>query len=231
MTRTAFLVTCVLLAAAPAALAAPSTYAAKLDPTNSSGVGGAITFTLDITLLTANLVATGLVDGVNILHIHGLDSAPGVPVNTIPPPTPVPPNGDTNKDGVVNTQEAKAAVGLVLLSLAPHTPGTQAEFVGVTSTGGTLAYSVTFDLAQNVFKPGFTIAGLLPLNFRVFDMHGGIVLLTSNPMDGITGRPGRYDVNLPIAAGKILATSMPEPASFAALSLGLFGLGIIRRRA
>ncbi len=218
-----------LLAAPLAAQAAPITYQAALDATNSSGVTGAITFTVDGTTLTASLVATGLADGVHFLHIHGKDFAPGVPVNTFPPPPPVPPNGDANGDGVVNTPEAKAGVGDVILSLAPHAPGTKAELTGVSSTGGTLTFSASYDLTQNIYEPGFTSADLLPLDFRVFDMHGGIVPLTARPADGITGAPGTFDVNLPIAAGKILA--VPEPAALAVLGVGLLGLAAVRRRA
>ena len=187
--------------------------------------------------MTASLAATGLADGAHFLNIHGKDFAPGVPVNTFPPlpplpplppppPPPVPPNGDANGDGVVNAAEAKTVIGGVILSLAPHAPGTKAEFIGVNSTGGTLTFNATYNLAQNIYEPGFTSADLLPLDFRVFDMHGGIVPATARPADGITGAPGTFDPDLPTAAGKILAASEPEPMP----GVGLLGLAAARPR-
>ena len=210
-------------------------YTGTLVPTNSSGVGGTITFDLENNLLTATLVATGLADGVHYLHIHGLDNAAGSPINTVPPPPPVPPNGDANADGVVDSAEAKSAIGGVILSLAPHAAGTSAETLGVNSIGGLLSFSGTYDLSTNIYEPGYTEAQLLPLDFRVFDMHGGIVPLTASPADqnipapnGSTGAPGTFDPNLPIAAAKIMA--VPEPASILLLTVSLLGVVGLRRR-
>ena len=136
---------------------------------------------------------------------------------------------------VVSTPEAKAAVGNVILSLAPHPLGTQGEFVGVDSGGGRLSFKQTYDLGQDVYEPGYGKADLLPLDYRVFDLHGGIVPLGTRP-DGVTGAPGTFDANLPIGAGKIIALgntpAVPEPAAWATMAAGfaVVGAGLRRRR-
>ena len=90
-------------------------------------------------------------------------------------------------------------------------------------------------MSTNIYEPGYTEAQLLPLDFRVFDMHGGIVPLTASPADqnilppnGSTGTPGTFDPNLPIAAAKIMA--VPEPASILLLTVSPLGVIGLRRR-
>ena len=206
-----------------AALAAPTLYEATLDPANGSGVTGTARFSLDGDALSFSLTANNVVAGQpHLLHVHGQDLAPGVPLDTPAPPPPVPPNGDLNNDGVVSTPEAIAQIGPVVLSLAPHAPGTKAELLGVTAATTTLIYNAVFDLSQNVTEPGFTRSDLLPLDFRVFDMHGGFAL---------TGpAAGTYDPNLPVAAGAIRLVAVPEPASMTLLLSGVAGLGLALRR-
>lgn len=226
-----------LLLAAVAALplapaSAASFFSADLGAVNSSGVTGTINFALDGDELSVNLQAQGVADGYHFLHIHGLEVG-GVPVDTTPPPPPVPPNGDTNNNGVLSTNEAKAGIGNVILSLAPHTPGTSGELVGVYSSGGTLSFSYSYDLASGILEPGYTIDDLLPLDYRVFDMHGGIVPAGATP-DGTTMAPGMFDPNLPVAAGAIAAVdaaAVPEPAAWMTMIAG-FGIvgGTMRRR-
>lgn len=217
----ALALSCFLLPAA--ASAAPVLYQAVLDPANGSGVTGTANFSLDGDILSFSLVANNVVAGQpHLLHVHGKDIAPGVPLDTPAPPPPVPPNGDADGNGVVTTPEAIAQVGPVILSLAEHAPGTKAELLGVTAATTTLLYTARFDLSQNPTEPGFTRADLLPLDFRVFDMHGGIV--PAGP------GAGTYDVNLPVAAGAITLVAVPEPASVTLMLTGVLGLGLARRR-
>lgn len=224
---------CAALLLAPAAAPAAILYRADLGQVNASGASGFIDFSLDGNLLSVDLEATGLADGPHFLHIHGLDAAPGVPINTIAPPPPLPPNGDANRNGVVSTDEAKAAIGGVILSLAPHEPGTSAELSGVASTGGALSFTATYDLSTDIYEPNYSRADLLPLDLRVFDMHGGIVPQGIVP-DGTTLAPGLFDPNLPIAAGKIalVGGAVPEPASWALMiaGFGLVGATLRQRR-
>lgn len=70
---------------------------------------------LENNILTATLVATGLADGGHYLHNHGSNNAAGISINTVLPPPPVPPNGDANNDDVIDTAEAKSAIGGVIL--------------------------------------------------------------------------------------------------------------------
>ena len=213
---------------APMQVQAATVFRADLAQVNFSGVSGFINFVLDGNMLNVDLEAAGLADGVHFLHIHGLDSASGAPIDTAAPPPPAPPNGDIDGNGVVVTGETKAAIGGVILSLAPHTPGVSGELVGVNSTGGTLSFRGSYDLTQNIYEPGYSMTDLLPLDFRVFDLHGGIVP-AGIVFNGSTTAPGSYDPNLPVAAGAIAA--VPEPATWAMMigGVGMVG-GMMRRR-
>ncbi len=245
------------VAAPLAAQAVPVRYVAPLVPANGNPVAGVVGSTLDGTVLTSRVTATGLQGPQQLPHIRSRFDAAGNPVDTGPPPPPVPPNGNVNlRDGVVNPLEAKSAIGPVILSLVLHGEGVQAELLPADSAGGTLVYLSVFDLSLASFEPipdpsdknrvdivppatdpRFTLAALLPLDFRVFDMHGGAAPVTASPTDfliprplGSTSPPGAFDLNLPAASGVIAPAAVPGPAALGVVGLGLLGLVALRAK-
>jgi hypothetical protein len=208
-TLSAFLVGFACLCAAPASKAAPMNYTAILAPENNSGVSGVASLTLNNSLLSVTIDATGLEPNqVHMQHIHMLLDSSGHPMPPLPPV-------DLDHDGFIETPEAVQFVGPPVLDLS-LTPGSKTF---PTTPSGTLNFSQTYDLSDPaVFAPGFDISNLLPLTFGTLELHG--MTLGAEGGDGgeANGTPG-YKAELPVAGGMIQA--VPEPAALTSMSLGL----------
>ncbi|MXO86450.1 PEPxxWA-CTERM sorting domain-containing protein, partial [Altererythrobacter aurantiacus] len=126
-------------------------------------------------------------------------------------------------DGFVEIGEGAVSYGAIILPLTG---------IGEVGADGILDYSQTFDLSQmGIFADGFEAADLFPLVFREIVLHGGPVPLGAGAGTGgiINGMQGSYVVGLPVAAGTISAP-VPEPATWALMLLGFFGIGGMMRR-
>lgn len=86
--RPALFASAVALAAVPQSAIAQQVYSGTFTPLNNSGVTGTATLTLssDAHTLNVEIQAMGLEAGEpHVAHIHGLDSAPGMPVDSTTP--------------------------------------------------------------------------------------------------------------------------------------------------
>lgn len=222
---------------APSARAAPIDYVFTLAPANGSGVTGSGTMTLDGTLLTMNVTATGLVAGqIHPMHIHGLLGA------AAPATQPAPPSADTNHDGFVESPEGAVFSGPPIFDLpATGTPGGYSN-----APGGTISFTQTYDLANSaLYDPmhmglnltladieGTTGGNTVPLVDRLVEIHGlANVPGSAALLNGTPAQPGTivYDPGMPVAAGMI-RTAVPEPASVLLLGGAAAAVAGLRRR-
>ncbi len=211
----------------PTSAFAVTSYSAILDPLNNSGVHGIANLTLDGSILTVNMLATGLEPNqIHVAHIHGRLDSNNMPIDSTIPTIAQ----DTDKDGFIELVEGQATYGPILLQLT-NPPGNIPDGFS-TAPYGQINYTETFDLSkQSDFGTTFTAGQLLPLDLREIVIHGltvgNIGAGTPGEINGMAG----YKGVLPISAGSIYQVSpVPEPEAYAMLLAGLGLVGFIARR-
>lgn len=224
--RPELLATALGLLALPQAALAQQVYTGTFTPLNNSGVSGNATLTLssDAHTLEVLIEASGLEAGEpHVAHIHGLESGPGMPLDSTTPTLAQ----DTDHDGYVELAEGQATYGPIILPL--------------TGFDAAMTSSVTYDHTFNLLDPsvygaGFSITDLLgpnldELQLRELVLHG----LTVPPGPG-AGTPGEvngtngYLAVLPVASAEIMRSAVPEPATWAMMLIGFGAIGFQFRR-
>ena len=207
--------------------ASAATYLVNFTTLNNSGVTG--TATLDFNKATDQLQVafnvSGLEPGVmHVAHIHGLFNNGGQAKNSTTPTSAQ----DTDGDGYIELAEGQQTYGDIILPLGD---------IG-SSASGTSTYTATFNLNDpSVFGSGFTAADLMPFQLREIVIHGLTV-----PAGPGMGTPGEVNGTngflavLPVASGEIQPgggnmSAVPEPAAWALMITGFFGVGgMVRSR-
>ena len=225
-----------ILGGASSANAALTYYTADLQPLNGSNVTGNavlilddVANTLSLTAQLNNLEPNGPHNG----HIHGRFDADGNPADSVTPTLA----NDADGDGFIEVGEGLSSYGDVLAPFS--TTGTAdndpATITPPTTPNGTLVFTQVFDLSDEgqFFSPltmaDYDAADLFPLNFREIVFHGmtvasGVGAGTGGEVDG----SGGYKAILPVTAGVIVGSPVPEPTTAAVL--GLAGAGLLARR-
>ena len=212
--------------AALASTSASTSYSAILDPLNNSGVQGIVNMTLHDNMLKVNLLATGLEpDQLHVAHIHGRLDENNRPVNSTVPTL----SQDTDGDGFIELVEGEATYGPVLLQLT-NPPGDITSGFS-TAPDGQINYFETFDLSQQSdFGTSFSTDQLLPLDLREIVIHGMTVGNIGEGTAGEVNGVAEFKTVLPVAAGSIFISPVPEPETYAMLLVGLGLVGFYTRR-
>lgn len=224
--RPALLVTAAALVALPQSALAQQVYSGTFTALNNSGVSGTATLTLSADAHTLNVLinASGLEAGEpHVAHIHGLESGPGMPLDSTTPTLAQ----DADHDGYIELGEGLTTYGPIILPLTDFD-------AAMTST---VAYNHTFNLLDpSVYGAGFNITDLLgpnldELQLRELVLHG----MTVPPGPG-AGTPGEVNGTngylgvLPVASAEIVRSAVPEPATWAMMLFGFGAIGFQLRR-
>ncbi|URD60734.1 PEPxxWA-CTERM sorting domain-containing protein [Sphingomonas sp. KRR8] len=227
--RTAAVMSALSFVAIPQAASAAIVYSGVFTPLNGSGVSGTTTLTLsdDMTSLNVMIHATGLEPGnAHVGHIHGLNSAPGVPADSTTPTLAQ----DTDRDGYVELAEGQTSYGPILIPFGNVDP----------NLDGVVDFNQTFNLLDPAtYAAGFSINDLLGadrsgLTLREIVLHGmtvapGVGAGTPGEVNGTGG----YLAVLPVASAEIVrggVSAVPEPATWALMLFGFGAVGFSMRR-
>ncbi|MCQ8185322.1 CHRD domain-containing protein [Parvularcula maris] len=212
-----------ILALSAGANAATFTYTTTFTELNDSGGSGNATVVYDdvANTLRVQIQASGLDDGLHVMHIHGRfsDGVDGDPIDSV---TPVPESEfDTNNDGILTVPEGAPAYGPIILPLADSGSANSNNF----QSGTSIDYDRTFDFsapnAQTLFanvgdsNDSYGVEDLLPLFLREIVIHG-------------VNEDGEFIASLPALAGEL--SEVPVPGAVILFGSALAAFGAARRR-
>lgn len=193
-------------------IAEPMQWTAQLASLNGSGVTGTATVTLLDDAIRVQVQASGLEAGQHAMHIHGLSTATGIPLDSQPGTVAL----DADGDGFVELAEGRVAQGPPILTLGAPT-----------TSDGTIDFDQTFTLDDGTaFAAGADAADLFPLTARLVEIHGMSVAEgdgqgTGGEVDGTAG----YKPLLPVASGEIQAVEPDATTADAATEDGVLLAG------
>lgn len=231
----------------PASAAHLSYYTANITQLNNSGVSGKANLTLDTdaNTLAVSVMAAGLEPMMpHVQHIHGTfaGGTSGTPTDATTPTQAQ----DADGDGFVELAEGQTTYGPIIVPLSSPPGGALADFP--TADDGTIDFSQVYDLTSpatfGTIPDGdddpsndvkYTIADLLPLDYREIVLHGltvpaGVGAETGGEVNG----EGGYLAVLPVGAGEFRVADssfnvIPLPAAGWMLISALAGLGLLGR--